>query len=271
MEKRPSLVSRFVSAGTSNTTRAAGPPIAEIGVNEIKAVVKPFWDRNEPVAARALLSRIEAVLDYAFAHEWRPEGDNPAAWKRFKHLFPTQPNGRQHHKAVTWAKMPALYAKLAEIDSMSALALRLIILTGCRSNEIRGLMWGEVDFEAKTITIPASRMKRSIEFPAPLSSQALGLLKGLYRDQTSGELVFPSQSGKPVSNQSLWSIIGEASDNEATTHGTRASLRSWMGDMGVEFEVAEAMLAHAPGDAAVQAYHRTTMTERRRPVLQHPR
>jgi hypothetical protein len=40
-----------------------------------------------------------------------------------------------------------------------------------------------------------------------------------------------------------------------------------MGDHGVPFEVAEACLAHAPGDSVVQAYNRTTMLERRRPVM----
>jgi hypothetical protein len=41
-----------------------------------------------------------------------------------------------------------------------------------------------------------------------------------------------------------------------------------MGDMGYEFADGEAMLAHAPGDATVQAYHRASMLERRRPILQ---
>jgi site-specific recombinase XerD len=85
-----------------------------------------------------------------------------------------------------------------------------------------------------------------------------------------GELVFPSpQSKRPVPNQTLWLTIKQATNREATTHGRRASLRSWMGDHGVEFEVAEAMLGHAPRSQTVQAYHRTTMTERRRPVAQN--
>jgi hypothetical protein len=41
-----------------------------------------------------------------------------------------------------------------------------------------------------------------------------------------------------------------------------------MADHGIEFEVAEAMLAHAPGSSTVAAYHRTSMLERGRPILQ---
>jgi len=41
-----------------------------------------------------------------------------------------------------------------------------------------------------------------------------------------------------------------------------------MADNGVEFELAEACLAHAVGNAVVQAYQRSSMSERRRPIMQ---
>jgi hypothetical protein len=42
----------------------------------------------------------------------------------------------------------------------------------------------------------------------------------------------------------------------------RSAARSWMADNGVEFELAEACLAHAIGNAVVQAYQRSSMIER---------
>ena len=53
-----------------------------------------------------------------------------------------------------------------------------------------------------------------------------------------------------------------------TAHGMRSAARSWMADNGVEFELAEACLAHAVGNAVVRAYQRSSMLERRRPVMQ---
>ena len=41
-----------------------------------------------------------------------------------------------------------------------------------------------------------------------------------------------------------------------------------MADNGVEFELAEACLAHTVGNAVVQAYQRSSMLERRRPIMQ---
>jgi hypothetical protein len=43
-----------------------------------------------------------------------------------------------------------------------------------------------------------------------------------------------------------------------TVHGMRSAARSWMADNGVEFELAEACLAHAVGNASVQAYQRSS-------------
>jgi integrase len=53
----------------------------------------------------------------------------------------------------------------------------------------------------------------------------------------------------------------------ATVHGFRSAARSWMADQGVAFELAEAALAHQVGNAVVQAYQRSSMLERRRPIM----
>jgi len=51
-------------------------------------------------------------------------------------------------------------------------------------------------------------------------------------------------------------------------HGCRTSFRTWAGEVfHAEFEVAEHCLAHAVGNAASQAYNRTTLLERRRPIM----
>jgi integrase len=255
-------------------------PVAEIGFAEVKSVVAPFWARNKLVAGRALLSRIEAVIEYAFAHEWRPEGDNPAAWKRFVHLFPARPNGgrKRPHPMLKWPDVPAFLTKLRGVvsPSLSAVALELIALTATRSNEVRGARWSEFDWDKKLWTIPPERMKRSIEFRVPLSEQALDLLKPLYDTKGRDQLLFPAaprlgwavRPGQPIANQTLWTTMVRVTGKTATTHGLRASFRTWCGDVGVEHEVSEACLAHGAGDAVVQAYNRAEMVERRRAVMQ---
>jgi integrase len=54
---------------------------------------------------------------------------------------------------------------------------------------------------------------------------------------------------------------------EFTVHGFRSAARSWMADTGVDFSLAEAALAHVAGNSVVQAYQRSSMLERRRPIM----
>src|SRR5262245_52265974 len=46
---------------------------------------------------------------------------------------------------------------LAAPDSDYGWILKLILLTGCRRAEIGDLKWSEIDFEARTITLPRER------------------------------------------------------------------------------------------------------------------
>jgi integrase len=52
-----------------------------------------------------------------------------------------------------------------------------------------------------------------------------------------------------------------------TVHGFRSSFRDWAADHGIEFELAEAALAHTIGNSVTRAYLRSSMVTRRRPVM----
>ena len=56
--------------------------------------------------------------------------------------------------------------------------LRLLLLTGCRREEIGGLRWSEIDTEARTITLPRDRTKNGQEYVVPLSDSAMALRDG---------------------------------------------------------------------------------------------
>ena len=51
--------------------------------------------------------------------------------------------------------------------------VRLLMLTGCRRNEIGGLKWSEVSLETRTLTIAKERTKNGMEHIVPLSDAAL--------------------------------------------------------------------------------------------------
>jgi integrase len=71
---------------------------------------------------------------------------------------------------------------------------------------------------------------------------------------------------KPVSPMAMMQLLRRMKVN-TTVHGFRSAARSWMADQGVAFELAEAALAHSVGNQVVAAYQRSSLLERRRPLM----
>jgi integrase len=241
--------------------------VEDIGVEDVKKCLVPFWERGQTTTARRLLNRIELVIEYALAHNWRT-ADNPASWKRFQHIAPATPkNGsKAHHAALDWRAMPEFMTRLREIDSTSARCLEFLILTATRSGEARGARWSEIDMAAKTWTVPPERMNAAAQHDVPLSRQALAVLK---RIKSSNEpLIFPSDRvAQPLDVTAVWKLL-QALAPGVTVHGMRATFKTWCGDNSIDRELAETSLAHRVGSAVEQAYDRTKLLERRRPVMQ---
>jgi integrase len=247
--------------------------VDEIVIEDIKAIVAPYWDRGHLDRARALLSRIERVFNFAKAHGWRTS-DNPASWAVFQHISPQAPRGDDpHHAALDWRAVPELVQRLRASTAVGARLVEFIILTAARSGEARGALWSEIDFDKRVWKVPGSRMKKGKEHAVPLSDQAIELLDRMER---VGEFVFPGGRGeiaqaadKPMTNASLWALVQRAvGDKEATTHGFRSAFKDWCNNEGIDHQLSERALAHDIGDATVTAYARDTLTERRRPMME---
>jgi integrase len=244
-------------------------PVDQVDTAAILGVLTPIWNKTPETASR-LRGRIEAVLASAQVDGWIEEGrSNPARWKNWldhKLAPPKKIGTRGHHTAMDYKLVPAFMARLAETPGVAALALRLTILTACRTSEVLNMTFDEIDFENAIWRIPASRMKMGKPHDVPLSPPALAILKAQHETRGRNPHVFPGRPTKPLSNMALNMLLRRLKV-PVTTHGFRSSARSWMADQGVQFELAEAALAHTVGSAVVQAYQRSSMLERRRPVL----
>ena len=79
--------------------------------------------------------------------------------------------------------------------------------------------------------------------------------------------VFPGRPRAPLSTMAMAMLMRRMGAGAFTVHGFRSAARSWMADTGVEFSLAEAALAHTVGNSVVQAYQRSSMLERQRPLM----
>jgi integrase len=173
---------------------------------------------------------------------------------------------RKHH-AKDYRDLPSFMAKLAGYDTVAARTLRFTVLTACRTGESLGMTWDEISFEAGTWSIEGRRMKMGKRHDVPLSDQALAILPAQEVERGQNPHVFPGRPMKPLSAMSMAMLLRRM-EVDVTVHGFRSSAPSWMADDAVPFELGESCLAHAVGNAVVQAYQRSSMLERRRPVMQ---
>ena len=246
-------------------------PVDQIGTDDILAVLKPLWTRA-PVTGSRLRGRIEKIIDAARAlgHIDRDRA-NPARWKGHLELLLPKPMklARGHHKALAYADTPAFVQRLRSVQAgnAAALALEFLILTATRSGETLNATWDEINFDAATWTVPKERMKINAIFDVPLSDRALDILRALEANRGKNPFVFAGRPQRPLSNMALAMLLRRMGV-DFTVHGFRTSFRTWCSDVAhAEFEVAEQCLSHRVGNDVSRSYNRTSMLERRRPIM----
>ena len=132
------------------------------------------------------------------------------------------------------------------------------MLTACRSAEVRGARWEEIDLEAATWTIPGERMKTARRHRVPLARRALEVLAEARALASRSQLVFPGRSGRVLCSRTLSVLAGPLG---CVPHGFRTSFRNWCGETGVLREVAERSLAHLVKNQVERAYSRSPLCQ----------
>ena len=116
-------------------------------------------------------------------------------------------------------------------------------------------------------TVPGSRIKSGREHRVPLTDAALDVLREARQYADGSGLVFPSRTGKIMSDATVGKLLTE-NGVDAVPHGFRSSFRQWAAERtNIPREVAEFALAHVVGDAAERAYQRSDLFDRRRELM----
>ena len=116
-------------------------------------------------------------------------------------------------------------------------------------------------------TIPAERMKSKRDHLVPLSTRAQEILQEARDHTVLSDLVFPSPSGRALSDSTLSKLLRELGV-QAVPHGFRSSFRDWAAECtDAPHAVMEAALAHVVKNKAEAAYARSDLFERRRALM----
>ena len=147
--------------------------------------------------------------------------------------------------------------------------VRLLILTGCRRDEIGSLRWSEIGKEARLIALPGERTKNGRVHDVPLSKAALEIIDSIPR-RINRDFVF----GEGKGGFSGWSKAKAALDAQLglkpwRLHDLRRTASTRMADAGVQPHIIEAVINHVSGHKAGVAgvYNRSTYENEKRVAL----
>jgi integrase len=249
-------------------------PVRDVNKADIIKILDAIW-KDKPETANRVRGRIEAVLNWAKAHELR-DGENPARWRgHLDHIYPSVTKAKEakrvrtgagaHHAALPYDQIGPFMTALRAQSGADARALEFAILTAARTGEVLGAKWEEIDQTAKVWVVPASRMKGGKEHRVPLSDRAVALIKT--RDRNA-EYVFGDGLRQQLSKMAFTKLLLRMKRDDITPHGFRSTFRDWAGDMtSFKREICEAALAHEVGNAAERDYRRGDALAKRRKLM----
>ena len=234
-------------------------PLAEIDGGAIYSVVEEARQRGVPgmaakgdkpseARARHLHSALSSM--FSWLHRHRRIDVNPIA-----SVHPPDPGGSRD-RVLSDAEIVKIW-KAADAEPTFGPLLKLLLLTGCRLNEVSGMRRAEID--GKLWTVPGSRTKNHKAHVVPLAPMAQALIESKKTD-----FVFTTTGRSPLSGWSKLKLrLDEAMGDHVPPwrlHDLRRTAATGMAKIGILPHIIEAVLNHISGAQAGVAgiYNRAT-------------
>lgn len=242
-------------------------PVAEITAPDVLAMLRIIEGKGVLETARRMMQVTGQIFMYAIATgraERNPVPDLKGALKS-----PVV----KHHSFLSEAELPDYLKKLEGYDGspQTKLALRLLLLTFVRTNELRGAQWTEIDWDKAEWRIPAERMKMKELHIVPLSRQAIAVLRELQELAGKRNYVFPNQHNPATfmsENTMLFALYRMGYHSRTTGHGFRSTASTILNEREFRADVIERQLAHGERNTVRAAYNHAQYLPERRKMMQ---
>ena len=215
--------------------------LGEVGPEDAAALHHKL--RETPSAANLAVWVLSRMFVLAEAWEMAPPGRNPCRHVRYYRATARERFLTPEEFRLLGATLKRLEAEGSMIPSAIA-ALRLLMLTGCRSDEILSLKWDDVDRTARVLRLRDAKTGPRM---APLTEAALNVLDGIERAEG---VPWVFLGGKPKSRLACLSwhwrrIKRETGLHDVRVHDLRHSYASRALALGESLPTIGRLLGHA--------------------------
>jgi integrase len=233
-----------------------GLALSSIGRANVAAQLAVLAKNSGPVATNRSRASLSALFSWAIG-----EGlcdNNPVVGTN------KQEEGGPRERSLSDAEMATVWLAAPENDY--GRIVQLLMLTGCRRDEIGSLKWSEIDIGARIMTISSDRTKNHREHIVHLCDDSLAIIERIAR--TDREYVFGVGRG----GFSGWSRSKKDFEPATklkepwTLHDLRRTVRTGLGKLGIQPHIAEATLNHLP-PKLIRTYDRNTYSDEKRAAL----
>jgi integrase len=229
-------------------------PIASLSHKEVADLLASVAKKSGDVTSNRLRATLTAFLSWAIRQGVKlPEGNVASHTEKRKE--------RSRERVLTNAELKAIW----NADRFGG-ALRLLILTGQRLNEIGKLRWDEI--RGDYIVLPAERTKNRRSHTVPLSEPAKAIIAGIPVDGRT-HLFGRDDLGCRTWAENKPKLDAALNLPQWTYHDIRRTVATRMAELGVQPHIIEAVLNHVSGHKAGVAgiYNRATYDKEKREAL----
>ncbi len=191
---------------------------------DITKALDTIVKRGAPIHANRVLSTIKQAFNYGVSRGALPF--NPAANIRARDIGGQE---KPRERVLTLDEIKKIWNFLDSDDSQMPVhtksAIKVMLLTGVRTSELRLAQWHEFDFEQSLWTIPAKHSKAGIIQKIHLAPQVLALLEELKAISDSDYVIYGADSTKPLTENALARAINRIQGRVGIPHWTAHDLR----------------------------------------------
>jgi integrase len=248
-----------------------------------------------PGIARAVLCEVKGIFAHAVGNGWLR--NSPAAVLQRKSLglpkkvsrarYLKEPEIKSLFAALDLTALLDGTAKARKLTPAIRLGVAFLLHVPVRSHSLLGARWEEINWKARTWTVPVARLKmqkadraKSEPFVVPLPATALAILERLKDQGRSSPWILASPRSpdkadkkatpKHIGEKALVRALARLQDGErlklgqpVTVHDLRRTWRSLAMDLGVDHAVARLSLGHAGLEGVEGVYGRSQMVPQR--------